>query len=115
MSTSTQVERTLSVTSSLGPDALLLQGFSGTESIGWLFNHQLELASENDECRGVRVMAPNLSLLDERHRETSVTPFSGCRDHFRSRGVSLAILVVGAILVCQTTLPGRLGADEPAR
>src|SRR5215472_6966309 len=48
MATYTQAERTLSVTSPLGPDVLLLQGFSGTESISRLFSYELALASEDD-------------------------------------------------------------------
>ena len=48
MTTYTQEQRTLSVTSPLGPDVLLLQGFTGTESISRLFSYQLELASEQE-------------------------------------------------------------------
>src|SRR5262249_42338330 len=48
MATFTQAQRSLSLTSPLGEDGLLLLGFSGTESMSRLFNYQLELASEND-------------------------------------------------------------------
>ena len=48
MATYTQEQRTLSVSSPLGPDVLLLQGFTGTESISRLFSYQLELASEQE-------------------------------------------------------------------
>jgi len=44
----TQGARTLSVTSPLGADVLLLQSFSGTESISRLFSYQLDLASQNE-------------------------------------------------------------------
>ncbi|HMF36073.1 MAG TPA: contractile injection system protein, VgrG/Pvc8 family [Isosphaeraceae bacterium] len=72
MSTYTQAERTLSVTSPLGPDVLLLQGFSGTESISRLFSYQLELASENDEITPQDIVGKNVtwsvSQIDEAPR-----------------------------------------------
>ena len=51
MATYTQAHRTLSVTSPLGPDVLLLEGFTGTESISRLFRYRLDLASEHDAIR----------------------------------------------------------------
>jgi type VI secretion system secreted protein VgrG len=41
-------DRPLSVTTSLGPDALLLTGFSGREAISELFSFQLQLVAGND-------------------------------------------------------------------
>jgi type VI secretion system secreted protein VgrG len=48
MAAITQAERTLSLTTPLGTDVLLLTAFSGTESLSRLFNYQLDLASAND-------------------------------------------------------------------
>jgi type VI secretion system secreted protein VgrG len=44
----TQANRALAVASPLGPDVLLLLGFSGSESISRLFTYQLELMSANE-------------------------------------------------------------------
>lgn len=48
MSTYTQEKRSLSVTTPLGPDVLMLQSFSGNESISRLFRYHLDLASEKE-------------------------------------------------------------------
>jgi type VI secretion system secreted protein VgrG len=61
MPTYTQAERALSVTSPLGPDVLLLQGFSGTESISRLFSYQLDLASENDAITPQDIVGQNVT------------------------------------------------------
>jgi len=45
--TYSQAERPMTVTTPLGPDELLLVGFTGHESISQLFNFQLELVAEN--------------------------------------------------------------------
>src|SRR5208282_5316921 len=72
MSTYTQAERTLSVTSPLGANVLLLQGFSGTESISRLFSYQLELASENDAITPQNIVGKSVtwsvSRIDEAPR-----------------------------------------------
>lgn len=44
----TQTDRALRLDSPLGPDVLLLRGFSGTESISQLFRFHLDLLSEDD-------------------------------------------------------------------
>jgi type VI secretion system secreted protein VgrG len=48
MASITQAQRTLELKTPLGPDVLLLMGFSGTESLSRLFSYQLDLASSND-------------------------------------------------------------------
>jgi type VI secretion system secreted protein VgrG len=49
MTTSTQAHRSLAVTTSLGPDALLLTGFTGQEAISQLFSFRLNLLAANDK------------------------------------------------------------------
>jgi type VI secretion system secreted protein VgrG len=48
MPTYTQAERLLKVTTPLGPDALLLEGFQGVEAVSALFEFQLDLLAEED-------------------------------------------------------------------
>ncbi len=48
MATTTQLHRPLSVTSSLGSDALLLTGFCGREEMSRLFCYQLDMVSEQE-------------------------------------------------------------------
>jgi type VI secretion system secreted protein VgrG len=48
MASISQAQRSLSVASPLGPDVLLLTGFTGIESVSRLFAYQLELLSAND-------------------------------------------------------------------
>src|SRR6516162_9597948 len=43
----TQADRPLKVATPLGPDVLLLTGFSGQEAISQLFTYQLDLIAEN--------------------------------------------------------------------
>ncbi len=50
--------RLLSVTTSLGPDAFLLTGFSGKEGLSRLFQFELELLSEQDVAVGALVGGP---------------------------------------------------------
>lgn len=47
MATFTQAKRPLAVHTPLGPDALLLVGFSGTEGLSQLFSFELDLLAEN--------------------------------------------------------------------
>jgi type VI secretion system secreted protein VgrG len=47
MATYSQANRVLVISSPLGPDELLLLGFTGTESISRLFSYQLDLMSPN--------------------------------------------------------------------
>ncbi|MGB9178284.1 MAG: type VI secretion system tip protein TssI/VgrG, partial [Pyrinomonadaceae bacterium] len=44
-----QANRPMAVTTPLGPDALLLTGFTGQEAISRLFNFQLDLLAENNQ------------------------------------------------------------------
>ena len=50
--------RLLSVTTPLGPDAFLLIGFSGKESLSRLFQFELELLSEQDAAGAALVGGP---------------------------------------------------------
>jgi type VI secretion system secreted protein VgrG len=61
MSTFTQAERSLSVTSPLGKDVLLLLGFTGTEALSSLFTYQLELASEKEGISPVDIVGKGLT------------------------------------------------------
>src|SRR5260221_10818560 len=69
MSTYIQAERALTVATPLGPDALLLTGFTGRESISQLFNYTLAVIAENstdvafDKLLGQKITI-NLSLPD---------------------------------------------------
>ena len=44
----TQANRPIEITTPIGPDALLLTGFSGTEALSQLFEFHLDLLAEND-------------------------------------------------------------------
>ena len=44
-----QAERPLKVITPLGPDALLLVGFSGHEAVSHLFSYQLDLIAKNSQ------------------------------------------------------------------
>jgi type VI secretion system secreted protein VgrG len=72
MSSITQSERTLAVTTPLGADVLLLLGFSGTESLSRLFSYQLELASSNDTISAKEIVGKavswSISRLDQAPR-----------------------------------------------
>ena len=49
MSTYTQANRLMQVSTPLGPDALLLTGFAAHEAISQLFELKLDLLAENDK------------------------------------------------------------------
>ncbi|MBV8487783.1 MAG: type VI secretion system tip protein VgrG, partial [Planctomycetaceae bacterium] len=61
MSSITQSERTLAITTPLGVDVLLLQGFTGTESLSRLYSYQLELASANDTISAKQIVGKPVS------------------------------------------------------
>src|SRR5436190_11581373 len=48
--TYTQATRSMEVTTPLGPDTLLLRGFSGSEAVSQLFHFQLDLLAENGKA-----------------------------------------------------------------
>lgn len=48
MATTSRSERPLTLTTPLGPDVLLLTGFTGREAISQLFHFQLDLLAENE-------------------------------------------------------------------
>lgn len=60
MASFTQANRALTITTPLGPDVLLLRGFTGTEAISHLFAFQLDLVA------GAEVKVPFEKLLGER-------------------------------------------------
>ncbi|HKM52810.1 MAG TPA: type VI secretion system tip protein TssI/VgrG, partial [Isosphaeraceae bacterium] len=72
MSSITQSERTLAITTPLGVDVLLLLGFTGTESLSRLFSYQLELASTNDTISAKQIVGKavswSISRLDQAPR-----------------------------------------------
>ena len=76
MGTYTQTGRNLTVTTPLGPDRLLLRGFSGQEAVSGLFQFQLDLIAENDATipfdllLGQKVTL-HMALPDERVRHFS--------------------------------------------
>jgi len=61
MASITQAQRTLSLKTPLGPDVLLLLGFSGTESLSRLFSYQLDLASSNDAIAAKEIVGKTVS------------------------------------------------------
>jgi type VI secretion system secreted protein VgrG len=83
VSTYTQQQRLLQVTTPLGPDALLLKSFSGSESLSHLFRFQLDMLAEKekpvafDQVLGqgvtVRLSLPN---EEERYFNGIVSRFS---------------------------------------
>ena len=83
----TQAHRLLSVTSPLGPDVLLLQRFTGTESISRLFSYQLELASEQDAIAPEDIVGKSLTWTVKR---TTQAPryFNGFVSHFAAGDVN---------------------------
>ncbi|MGO9599194.1 MAG: type VI secretion system Vgr family protein [Isosphaeraceae bacterium] len=72
MSSITQSERTLAITTPLGVDVLLLLGFTGTESLSRLFSYQLELASTHDTISAKQIVGKavswSISRLDQAPR-----------------------------------------------
>jgi type VI secretion system secreted protein VgrG len=78
----TQHKRVLKITTPLGPDVLLLAGFSGQEAISSLFQFHLDLLAENrrqinfDELLGKKV-AIEVMLPDDKIR-----CFNGCLSSF---------------------------------
>lgn len=61
MASYTQAQRSLSVTSPLGSDVLLLLGFNGAESISRLFTYQLDLTSSNDTIAAKDIVGKSVS------------------------------------------------------
>src|SRR5579883_1105205 len=72
MATITQAERTLALTTPLGPDVLLLLGFSGTESLSRLFHYQLDLVSSDDAIAAKAIVGKpvswSISRFDQKPR-----------------------------------------------
>jgi len=61
MATYTQAERRLSLTTPLGPDALLLTAFSGREELSRPFAYQMELLSEKDAIKGEEIIGKSVT------------------------------------------------------
>ena len=61
MASITQAQRSLSLTTPLGKDVLLLMGFSGAESLSRLFSYQLDLASANDSIAAKDIVGKKVS------------------------------------------------------
>ena len=72
MASITQAQRSLSLTTPLGKDVLLLMGFSGTESLSRLFSYQLDLASSNDSIAAKDIVGKkvtwSVTSIDENPR-----------------------------------------------
>src|SRR5207244_8590967 len=78
----TQTNRRIAISTPLGKDALLLRGFSGTETISQLFHFDLDLLSENDSIKFQDVVGKQVTLRifdldhEERHWNGFVSRFS---------------------------------------
>jgi type VI secretion system secreted protein VgrG len=59
--TTKQGERLLSLTTPLGEDVLLLEGFSGSESLSRLFTYQLDLLSEDEGIKPADIVGKNIT------------------------------------------------------
>jgi type VI secretion system secreted protein VgrG len=57
----TQAGRFLSVATPLGPDVLLLAGFSGSEAMSQLFSYQLELYAQTDSVAARDIVGKNVT------------------------------------------------------
>ncbi len=78
----TQVNRRIAISTPLGPDTLLLRGFTGSEAISHPFQFELDLLSENDSIKFQDIVGKNvtLRLFDdqgaERHWNGFITRFA---------------------------------------
>ena len=78
----TQTNRRIAISTPLGPDALLLRGFTGSEAISHPFQFELDLLSENDSIKFQDIVGKNVTirLFDdqgaERHWNGFLTRFS---------------------------------------
>jgi type VI secretion system secreted protein VgrG len=57
----TQQNRTMSITTPLGEDVLLLAGFSGGEAMSRLFSYQLDLLSETESIDPTQIVGKNVT------------------------------------------------------
>jgi type VI secretion system secreted protein VgrG len=55
-------KRLLTITTPLGPDAVLLHGFSGTESFSRLFSFTLDLVSHKDDVQAKDIVGKNVTV-----------------------------------------------------
>jgi type VI secretion system secreted protein VgrG len=62
MSTATQQNRQLSISTPLGDDRLLLVGFTGREELSRLFQYDLELVSEDTSIRPADIVGKNVTF-----------------------------------------------------
>lgn len=87
MATASQKKRQISVTTPLGEDVLLFRTMHGTESLGHLFDYQLEMLSERKDIDFAAILGKKvtvkLNLPDDSKREFSgiVTRFSCSGGH----------------------------------
>jgi len=93
-----QLERSLSATTPLGEDVLLLRRMTGSERLGAPFEYQLELVSENIEIDPADLLgqpiAVRLNLLDDDFRQ-----FNGLVSRFSHTGFDGDVAVYQATLV----------------
>ncbi len=87
MASITQAERTLSLTTPLGTDVLLLMGFSGTESLSRLFSYRLDLASANDSIAAKDIVGKPVSWSISRF-DQNPRYFSGIVSRFVAGAMS---------------------------
>ncbi len=78
----TQTNRRIAITTPLGDDALLLRGFSGSESISQLFHFNLDLLSQNDSLSFQDIVGKPVGITvqdadgEDRHWHGFVSRFS---------------------------------------
>jgi type VI secretion system secreted protein VgrG len=93
-----QQARSLSVSTPLGPDVLLLRNMTASEQLGRLFNYQLELLSEDVNIKYEDLLGTpfsiKLSLLDGGQRY-----FNGIVNHFSQIGFDGSFAIYRATLV----------------
>ena len=89
MASITQAQRTLSLTTPLGADVLLLLGFSGTESLSRLFSYQLDLVSANDAIAAKDIVGKKVTWSVSRIRPEAAL-LQRVRQPVRRRGAQPA-------------------------
>ncbi|MGB5832700.1 MAG: type VI secretion system tip protein VgrG, partial [Thiohalocapsa sp.] len=93
-----QQNRSLSVSTPLGDDVLLLRGMTATEQLGRLFEYELELISDNIDIKHEDLLGQSvtvrLDLLDGQQRY-----FSGIVNRFSQVGFDGSLAIYQATLV----------------
>ncbi len=82
-----QDTRLLSLTTPLGPDVLLVRGFSGREELSRLFRFQLDLLSENETIAAKDIVGKAVTLTVS-HTDQAPRYFNGVVNRFVAAGAS---------------------------